>query len=264
MTMRILAASMAVFVIAGLSTMAGRGGGNFYVPVVIAAGQSMHQAATTGQLVLLFTASAGLLVFQKHRMVDWRLALAIDPATDVMALVGGYAAHWVPGSWLKLLLAGLLVAARLLMLAKIQDRPRVERQRLGFWRRRFGGAEYVVNLWLAVPAAGTIGLAAGAVGVSGGSFKVPLMVLLCGVPMRIAVATSSAMVALTALMGFIGHAVAGDFQPSWALPIASAGMAGGIVGANAAVKAKPHGLKQLFVWTTLAAAAFMIVNALLL
>jgi uncharacterized membrane protein YfcA len=85
---RVVVASMAVFTVAVLSTMAGRGGGNVYVPALVAAGQSMHQAATTGQLVLLLTACAGMLVFQKHRLVDWKLALVIDPATDVMALVG--------------------------------------------------------------------------------------------------------------------------------------------------------------------------------
>jgi uncharacterized membrane protein YfcA len=82
--MRVLVASLVVFLIAVPSTMAGRGGGNFYVPALVATGQPMHQAATSGQLVLLLTACAGMLVFQKHGLVDWKLALIIDPATDVM------------------------------------------------------------------------------------------------------------------------------------------------------------------------------------
>jgi uncharacterized membrane protein YfcA len=258
---RVLIASVVVFMIAVPSTMAGRGGGNFYVPALVAAGQSMHQAATTGQLVLLLTACAGMLIFQRHGLVDWKLALVIDPATDVMALMGGYLAHMVPGALLKFVLAGLLVLAGFLMLLKVKDRPISRNKRFGFWRRRFANHEYVVNLWLAVPIAAATGLAAGAVGISGGSFKIPLMVLLCGVPMRVAVATSSAMVATTAWMGFIGHTAGGDFHPSWAVPIACAGVAGGLIGAKFALKAKPRNLKQLFAWTTLAAAVFMMVNA---
>jgi len=260
---RIVAASIAVFVIAIASMMAGRGGGNFYVPALVAAGQSMHQAATTGQFVLLLTACAGMLVFQKHKLVDWKLVLVIDPPTDVMALVGGYLAHLASGIALKLVLAALLVLAGFLMLMKVRERPVSRKRRFGFWHRRFANHDYVVNLWLAIPITAATGLAAGAVGISGGSFKVPLMVLLCGVPMRVAVATSSAMVAATALMGFIGHTTGGDFQPNWAVPIACAGAAGGLIGAKFALKAKSRNLKQLFAWTTLAAAVFMMANAAL-
>jgi len=258
---KVLIASIAVFVIAVPCTMAGRGGGNFYVPALVAVGQPMHQAATTGQLTLLLTACAGMLVFHKHGLVDWKLALVIDPATDAMAFVGGYLAHLISGASLKYVLAGLLVLAGFLMLLKTRDQPISRSKRFGFWHRRFAGYDYRVNLWSAIPITAATGLAAGAVGISGGSFKVPLMVLLCGVPMRIAVATSSAMVAATALMGFMGHTAGGDFHPHWALPIACAGMVGGLIGAKCALKAKPRNLKQLFAWTTLAAAVFMAVNA---
>ncbi|MBN1851254.1 MAG: sulfite exporter TauE/SafE family protein [Pirellulales bacterium] len=259
--MKLLIASVVIFLIALLGTMAGRGGGNFYVPALVATGQPMHQAATTGQLILLLTASAGMLVFQKHGLVDWKLAMVIDPPTDVMAFVGGSLAHIVPEVLLKFVLAGLLVIAGFLMLMKAKERPIPRNKRFGFWYRCFDNHEYVVNLWLAIPIAAATGLAAGAVGISGGSFKVPLMVLLCGVPMRIAVATSSAMVAVTALMGFIGHTISGDFYPSQAVPLACVAMVGGLIGAKLAVKAKPHHLKQLFAWTTFAAAVFMIINA---
>jgi len=258
---RVLIASVVVFMIAVPMTMAGRGGGNFYVPALVAAGESMHQGAATGQLILLLTASAGMLIFHKHGLVDWKLALVIDPPTDIMALAGGYLAHMVPGASLKFVLAGLLVLAGFLMLMKVKDRPLSRNKRFGFWHRRFADHEYVVNLWLAVPITAATGVAAGALGISGGSFKVPLMVLLCGVPMRVAVATSSAMVAATALMGFIGHMAGGDFHASWAVPIACAGVAGGLIGAKFALKARPRNLKQLFAWTTLAAAVFMMVNA---
>jgi len=61
---------------------------------------------------------------------------------------------------------------------------------------------------------------------------VPLMVLACGVPMHTAVGTASALIATTALMGFTGHAVQGDFSPSWAIPLAFVTIIGGIIGGN--------------------------------
>ncbi len=221
----------------------------------------MHEAATTAQLTLACTAAAALLVFQRNRIVDWKLALVIDPPTDIAALAGGYFAHRFGGGGLKLIFAGLLVIAGLFMLRPVMDKPLSATRRVGLWRRKFGEHEYVVNLWLAMPITAATGLVAGMVGISGGSFKMPLMVLACGVPMRIAVGTSSAMVAATALMGFIGHSAGGDLDLHRAAPIAVAGLLGGLAGGAFSLRTNPQTLKKLFAFTTLAAAAFMAASA---
>jgi len=252
-----------ILVLAAVMTMTGRGGGNFYVPLLVAVGQPMHRAATSGQFILVAAAFTGMLLFQKHKKVDWKLALVIDPPTDLMAFVGGYFSYLVSGVTLKFILSGLLLAAAFCMLLKVHERPIGEERRFGFWQRKFGEHEYVVNLWLALPITAAVGFAAGGVGISGGSFKVPLMVLLCGVPMDVAVGTSSAMVAITALMGFLGHASAGHFDFHWAVPAACFAVVGSIIGAKQALKTTPKTLKTMFAFTTLAAAAFMLFNALL-
>jgi len=257
-----LPALLGIGAVAIVMTMTGRGGGNFYVPILVAVGAPMHVAATSGQFILLATAGAAAFLFHKHRAVDWKLALLIDPPTDIMAFVGGYLSAYVAGTTLKLVMAGLLVLAGFSMLLKVKDRHVEPRRRFGFWRREFAGESYTVNLWLALPITAATGLVAGAVGISGGSFKVPLMVLACGVPMRIAVGTSSLMIAATAAMGLAGHAVQGHFDPSWALPMAAVAVFGGIVGSKFALKTKPKRLRTLFAFTTLAAAAFMATNAL--
>jgi len=251
-----------IFIIAVLMTMTGRGGGNFYVLALVAVGYSIHQAATTGQFILMLTAIAGMLVFHKHKLVDWKLALVIDPPTDIMAFVGGYFSDYASGISLKFVLAGLLVFAGFFMLLRVKDKPILRQKRFGYWHRKYGNYEYVVNLWLAIPITAAVGLAAGAVGISGGSFKVPLMVLLCGVPMRIAVGTSSAMVAATALMGFVGHTANGHFDPHGAIPIACVAVLGGIIGGKFAMKTNPKKLKMVFAYTTFAAAIFMVINAI--
>jgi len=253
---------IAIFSIAVLMAMTGRGGGNFYVVALVIAGQTIHQAATMGQFILMLTAFASMLIFHKHKLVDWKLALIIDPPTDIMAFVGGYFSGYVSGISLKFILAGLLVLAGIFMLLKAKNKPTLNQKRFGFWHRKFGDQEYTVNLWLTIPITAAVGLAAGAVGISGGSFKVPLMVLLCGVPMRIAVGTSSAMVAVTALMGFVGHTANGHFDAQWAIPVACVAVLGGIIGGKFAMKTKPKKLKKIFAYTTLAAAIFMVINAI--
>lgn len=260
--MNIALVGIVIFVVAVLMTMTGRGGGNFYVPVLIATGMAMHQAATSAQFILMLTAFAGMVIFQKNKLVDWKLALLIDPPTDIMALVGGYYSDYASGIMLKLVLGGLLVVAGFLMLINVKEKPIPATKRFGYWHREFNGQQYTVNLWLSIPITAFAGLAAGAVGISCGSFKVPLMVLLCGVPMNIAVGTSSAMVAATAVMGFAGHAMQGHFEPRYAIPLAVVAVLGGVVGGKFAIKTKAAKLKNIFAYTTFAAALFMVLNAI--
>jgi uncharacterized membrane protein YfcA len=77
--------SIIILAIAILMSMVGKGGGNFYVLVMVLAGISMHNAATTSQLIMMGTSVASMLVFHKHKKIDWKLALIIDPPTDIMA-----------------------------------------------------------------------------------------------------------------------------------------------------------------------------------
>lgn len=260
---RVIIASISTFIIAIFMAMTGRGGGNFYVPVLVASGVTMHQAATTGQLILMATAIAASLVFQKHKIVDWKLALVIEVPTAIMAFIGGYYAHIFSGIALKFVFSGLLVVAAFFMLRPVGERTSYKEKRFGFWRHQHGSYEYSVNLWLAIPITAATGFVAGIVGISGGSFKVPLMVLACGVPMRIAVGTSSAMVAATASMGFFGHTIGGDFSPTLAIPLATVAVLGGLLGGKFSIKVKAQNLKRIFAYTTLAAAILMVLNALL-
>jgi len=258
---RAITVLVAIFTVAVLMSMVGRGGGNFYVPILVGSKVDMHEAATTSQLILAATAVAAGLVFGKHNMVDWKLALVIDPPTDIMAFVGGFYASRFTGSTLKLTFGVLLMVATVLMLVPLEKRVGNNKPRLGFWHRKFGNYEYRVNLWLALPITAATGLFAGMVGCSGGSFKVPLMVLMCNVPMHVAVGTSSIMIAATALMGFSGHALAGDFNPGMGVPSAAIAVAGGLIGGRLSLRTDPKKLKRLFAYTTLAASAFMIYNA---
>src|SRR6056297_586638 len=242
--------------------MTGKGGGNFYVVALVLAGISIHNAAAIGQFILILTAFTGMIIFHKNKTVDWKLALVIDPVTDVMAFLGGYFSGYISGLYLKVILSVLLVIAGFFMLIKVKNRKIYKKKKFGYWHRTFGGYSYVVNLFLVIPITAFVGLAAGALGISGGSFKVPLMVLLCGVPMRIAVGTSSAMVAVTALMGFIGHTATGHFEPTLAIPLGIAAITGGLLGSKFAIKTKPENLKKIFAYTTLAASIFMIINAI--
>src|SRR6056297_246158 len=249
-----------MFIIATFMAMVGKGGGNFYLLAMISAGVSMTHAATTSQLIMMTTAGVSMLVFNKSKRIDWKLALIIDPATDVMAFVGGYLAGGFDEHILRLIFAGVLIVVSFFMFLPVKERKISSTNKFGYWKREFNGYNYVVNLWFAIPIAALTGFFAGAIGISGGSFKVPLMVLACGVPITVAVGTSSAMVAVTALTGFLGHSLHGNINLGLSIPLALIAVVGGIVGSRTAININSKNLKLVFALINTAAAVFMIVN----
>ncbi len=236
------------FGISTLFSMIGMGGGILYVPILLFAGYSMDAAPALSLILILATSSAALVTFWRNRMVDWRLALVIDPPTDVMALVGGYFSHVVPGPVLRGILAGVLVLAGVLMLRRKAPRGSAPAPREGWWlwRRDFHGIRYTVNLPLVLTATAAVGLLSGMIGITGGIIKLPIMVLLCGVPMDVAVATSTVMVAVTAGSGLLGHALSSQVDWVTGLVLAGAAVAGGLLGSRISISADKARLKRIF------------------
>ncbi len=236
------------FAISSVVSMIGMGGGTLYVPILLFAGFTIKQAPAISLILILGTSSAALFTFWRSRKVDWKLALVIDPPTDVMAFAGGYFSALIPEAILKLTLICILMIAGALMLKK-RAKPLVQtagKNRSWYWHRDFDGIKYAVNLPLVLTATALTGVLSGMLGISGGIIKLPIMVLLCGVPMDIAVATSTVMVAATALSGLAGHVVNGQVLWSNGLALAAAAVLGGLLGSNISLKTDKAKLKRWF------------------
>ena len=177
--------------------------------------------------VILGTSLSAFTKYRRHGYVDWKLVLVIEPPTLVMAFVGGLLSNSIDAPVLRLLLAVTLVLASFFMFRQVAEKNVVAVQRWGYWQRTLGETSYVVRLPWLMPASTVAGLVAGMIGIAGGVLKVPAMVLLGNVPMRIAIGTSSLMVGFTALAGLSGHIIGGSFNILIALPLAAAAFAGG-------------------------------------
>ncbi len=245
---QILLLALVFFVISTVFSMIGMGGGILYVPVLLFAGFSFKQAPAISLILIAATSVAALFTFWRNRKVDWKLALVIDPPTDVMAFVGGYFSTLIPEAILRSFLVGILVIAGTLMLRNNSHRPAIEIRGRGWWwwQRSFNGVNYAVNLPLVLSATALIGILSGMLGITGGIIKLPIMVLLCGVPMDIAVATSTVMVAVTALSGLAGHAVHGQIDWRVGLVLAVAAVAGGLLGSKISISMNKVRLKRMF------------------
>jgi len=139
--MNLFVASVLIFIVAVSMTMAGKGGGNFYVVILAMADVPMHQAATTGQFILFSTSLAAVIIFQRNKSVSWSLAVFIGTLTAGTALGGGYFSHLFSGFLLKLIFAGMLFMARAIMFfpAPFPNSFRWARDAFDWFWRRDGG-----------------------------------------------------------------------------------------------------------------------------
>jgi uncharacterized protein len=252
--------AIVVFAVAVVMTMTGRGGGNYYVLAIALSGYAMNDAATTGQFILIVSSLTATVFFGKQRVTDWKLVLLIGSMTLVSAFVGGLISDRFDDRWLKTIFAVFVAGASVLMLRPVRKHTGGDGRFV--YLMRSGEQNYRVNLPLVIPVVLLTGFISGMVGISGGSFLVPLMILAIHVPMRIAVGTSTALVTVTASAGFLGHLSSGHCDPALALPLAAAGLVGGLIGAALTLKSQPKNLKVLFAGTSLTAAVIMIVSAL--
>jgi len=251
-----------IFVLTVVMIMSGRGGGNFYVAALVLSGVAMHTASTTSQFILLVSSLMGAIVFGKARTMSWPLVFFFGGLNASLAFVGGFEAHAFGGTTLKVVLSVLLFIAGVAMLLPEKQAVKTAISRFGYWNIKEGDNRYVINLWIAVPLTMATGFFSGMVGISGGSFLVPLMVVGCGVPMRIAVGTATAMLAATALTGFAGNALHGGFDAVLAIPCGVVAIVGGLIGSKIALKTKPKSLKTISGILTIIAAIAMLLNAL--
>lgn len=252
--------SLIILIIAATMTMSGRGGGNFYVITLVLSGLSMHEAATTGQFILVLSSLFATLFFGKNKVISWKLALIIGTMTIVSAFFGGFLSDIFNDKILKVVFAIFISLAALLMLKPLGEKKVKAESRL-ILKIQSNNETYNLNLLLVVPVVLFTGFVSGMVGISGGSFLVPLMVLFIRVPMRIAVGTSTTLVMVTALSGFLGHLSSGHFDVNIALPLAIGGIIGAIIGTKLTLKTKPQFLKIIFATTSLIAALIMIYGA---
>jgi uncharacterized membrane protein YfcA len=162
------------------------------------------------------------------------------------AFAGGRAATYVDGTLLLLLFAALMVLTALAM-----------------WRgRRAGGTTQTDTLSMGrLVAQGVgVGFLTGLAGAGGGFLIVPALVLWAGLSMPAAVGTSLLIILLNCMAGFSGYA--GHVRVDYVLVggIASAAIAGSVVGSRLARHIDPAALRRAFAGFVLAMAVLILIR----
>ena len=244
----LLLLSSIFFLVAVLFSMLGQGGGTLYTPVQVLFGIDFHTAATNSLFLIMVASLSATLVFRKAKKIDWPLSSLLETVTTLGGFIGGYISGNISGRSLSWFFSALLAFSAIFMIHEFKQKrkPLPTKKRWFHWYRQFNQQHYSVNLLLALPVSFVAGLSSGLVGVGGGILKVPLMVLLLGIPMDIAVGSSALMVGITAMGGFAGHITAGHWDWKTSLILSIAVFIGGQIGARKALALDKKKMKKLY------------------
>lgn len=235
-------------VVSAVFSMFGQGGGAFYVPMLLAVSVPMYVAATTSQVLIMVVSFSSMLIFAKAGTVDWKLVLLIEPPTNIGAFFGGYLSPYFSPDFAKICFAVVLLIGAYYMVTPpaTTAKKAAGADHWWLWHRSGMAVPYAINVLVLVPIMLLAGFVAGMLGVGGGLLKVPAVVVLGGVPMSIAVGSSSLMIGMTALTGFVGHALRGQFDLLLSVVLGAGVLIGSQIGPRFAIRTNPARLKRYF------------------
>ncbi len=215
-----------VGIIAGfIGTLLGIGGGSVMVPVLVLLGVDVKIAVPASLFAILGTSLGGLRTLFRRGLVDYKLAILLESASTTGAITGVVLFGRMSSKFLVILLAAVLMASGGLFIVK--ERSGAKGREAGPLRGY--GVLRLSLAWLVSLAAGFL---SATLGIGGGVLKVPVLVLVVGLAIHTAVATSKLMVGITALTSVIGHAITGRIDYILALML----LAGTYAGASISTK----------------------------
>jgi uncharacterized membrane protein YfcA len=192
-----------------IGALLGLGGGLFMVPALTwIFGMPVRQAAGIGLMTVIATSGAVSGETVRRGIVNTRLGMLLMVGASIGGLAGGITAQHVSEATAALVFALTTGAVAAITAVRLDHRNVIDdpSARPGAYGGRFFDPDLgrdviyrVKRLPLAVAASVVAGNVSGLLGLGGGLLQVPALNLWCGVPIRVASATSAFLIGLTAL-----------------------------------------------------------------
>ncbi|MGC9529321.1 MAG: sulfite exporter TauE/SafE family protein [Candidatus Bipolaricaulaceae bacterium] len=221
-----------------VASMVGVGGGVFMVPLLVLSGLVSTTQAAVGTSIagVMFTSISSSLAYWRRGAIDVRVGLAIVPGALMGGWFGAWVSQWIASGWLAVAFGVFLLYPALTMILgsgpKEMFSPSGGRTRLAALR---------------APAVGAVaGTVSGLFGLGGGTVMVPAMMLLLGLDIRRAVATSLFVMIPSAALATSQHALQGNSRWELAVPLIIGIVAGAQLGPVLGARVPRRRLRQLF------------------
>lgn len=264
------------FFIGLAGSVLGVGGGIFVVPaLVLFVGVPIRQAIAVSLAAIIATSSAVASVNVERRLANMRLGIVLELTTALGSIGGALAAGALSARAMQLVFAFVLFPVGASMLVKSlrpgKNAPAPDASPVpalavdsSFYDPEVGAhiLYRVKNLGPASFISFLAGGLSGLLGLGGGIIQVPMMTLLCGVPMKAAAATSNFLIGVSAAASALIYLKRGELLPDLAAVIVIGVLLGSFLGIKVLYKAPAKKLQAVFALFVFAVAIKMLQKAL--
>lgn len=237
-----------------IATLLGIGGGTVIVPLLVLAGFDIKRVVPASLVAVLGSSLGGLFYLHRRGLVDYRLALVLETATTMGALLGVWAFGHLGSRGLAIVFASALILSAwgLYLRGRLGERSGSTYK----WPPRPS------RLAWALLASMGAGMFSALLGIGGGVIKVPVLILVLDMPIKTAVSTSKLMVGITAAVGVAGHALKGRVDWILALPLALGTYVGASASSRLLVRLRARTLYYIAISYYIIMASYMTYEAL--
>lgn len=240
-----------------MSGMLGIGGATVMIPLMLAVPPLLgvgrlepETVAGLSMLQVLASAVSGLVVHRSNRTVNARALFAIGLSMAGAAFIGAWATSRIPAQMRSTVVLGFFAALMVLSLALLLFFKPSEDSRHGADRKQS------FAIWKALLIGVGVGVASGIAGAGGGFIIVPLITVVLGLNLRVAIGTSLGIVFLGALAGSIGKVVSGQVQWGLLVPVLLGSVPAARLGAKLSRRLPQLWLRRLLVGIVIFSAVY--------
>ena len=246
----------------GLSLgMMGSGGSILTVPMLVYLLGHDGKAAIAESLAIVGgIALLSLVPYARSRLIDWRSVLLFGVPGMAGTYLGAWLSEFVPGAVQLIVFALVMLAAAWLMFQRARSQS-------GEIALGDAGAveERPAWFWLVACEGLAVGIVTGLVGVGGGFLIVPALAILGKLPMRMAIGTSLAVVAVNSALGLYKHvevlySLGTTIDWTTVGVFVLIGVVGSLVGHRLAARLNQQVLQKAFAVFLVAMSAFVLAN----
>ncbi len=226
--------------IGSIASILGLGGGIFMTPLLLLAGFAATQpdAAGTSVAAIVFTGISASIAYFRSKVIDYRIGMSFMPTAIGGVFLGKTIIASVNPSWLTIAFGVFLLYPMGMML--LGKTPKDTKLRLKGWS---SGLRFYILV-------AVIGLVAGTAtklfGIGGGTVFVPSLVVLLGIDIVTAVATSLFVMIPIALISAITSWTAGTLHWALALPLILGIIIGAQIGPRVGRRIPKKRIRQIF------------------
>ncbi|WP_237389435.1 sulfite exporter TauE/SafE family protein [Companilactobacillus zhachilii] len=245
-----------------LGAILGIGGGMIITPVLtIMMGLDIKYAIGASIISVIATSSGSTIAYLKDDMLNLRVAMFLEIATTVGAIMGALLVGMFSSNFLYVLFGFFLLYSSYNMIRKFFDKKgetvytetgeivekfklastyydKAEQKQIDYSMKNVPGG--FVMMWAA-------GLASGLLGIGSGAFKVIAMDTIMKMPLKPSSATSNLMMGVTAAASATVYFFNGSIRPDIAAPLAIGVLVGATIGARLMQVLKPKVIRMIFI-----------------